>query len=228
MKRFFTNYSRKLLNSYLGIAIPKTIFFNFRYFPFKTAIKFPVLIFHNVILMNTKGKLFLDFPLKETMRIRIGFGETAIFDKKRSKTIWNVNGTIVFKGSAIIGHGSKIDVDGELILGDRFRIQAESTIIVKKKIIFGNNCLISWDCQFMDTDFHSIISHNEIINPDTTINIGNNCWFGCRCLILKGTEIGNNSVVAAGTVLNKAINGNNHLIAGVPGMIVKSDISWKA
>ena len=207
-------------------SFPKTIYFNLRYFPLKTAVKLPVLVSHNVLLKNTSGKLILDFTLRRGSRIWLGFGETAIFDRKRSKTIWNVKGTIIFQGSAMIGHGSRIDVDGELVLGDRFKIQAESSLIVKKKVTFGNNCLISWDCQFMDTDFHVIKQGDRTINPDRPINIGNNCWFSSRCLILKGSEIGNNIVIGAGTLLNKSIPGDNQLIAGTPARILKSDISW--
>jgi serine acetyltransferase len=207
-------------------SLPKTLLFNLRYFPLRTALKFSVIVSHNVLLKRTKGSLVLDFQHLKAGGIMIGFGETAIFDRKRSKTIWHVSGTIVFKGSAWIGHGSKIDVDGELVIGDKFKIQAESAIIVKKKIVFGTNCLISWDCQFMDTDFHVIKVSDEIVNPDWEIAIGNNCWFGSRCIVLKGSEIGNDVVVGAGTLLNRVIPGNNQLIGGSPARVLKSDISW--
>ena len=63
--------------------------------------------------------------------ISIGYGEVGIFDMKRSRSIWQVYGEVVFKGKANIGHGSKISVDknGTLELGNNFKTTAESAIV---------------------------------------------------------------------------------------------------
>ena len=55
-----------------------------------------------------------------------------------------------------IWNSAKFIVFGKLIFGDNSEITAESVIVFYKEIIFGENCLISWDNLIMDTDLHRI------------------------------------------------------------------------
>src|SRR5690606_18497240 len=120
----------------------KTIVFNFKTLPFKHAIKLPILISKNVYLKKHKGDIIINCTLK-TGLIQIGFGSVGIFDNKKSRSVWEVSGTVVFNGKCNIGHGSKISVakNAELTLGNNFVITAESSIIVTQKVKFGDNCL---------------------------------------------------------------------------------------
>lgn len=208
------------------LSIPKTLYFNFMYFDFKDAIKLPVFVSKNVILKQVKGNIIIKDSISTGM-IRIGFGDIGIFDKSRSKSIWDVCGIIVFNGNASIGHGSKINISGKLILGKNFKISAESTIICKKKLAFGDNCLVSWENLIMDTDFHKVYSYDKkLINCDRSIEIGNNVWIGCRCTILKGTRVKDNIVIAANTSLHSSFDFENAIIGGNPISILKNNISW--
>ena len=150
---------------------PKTIYFNFKYLPFNKAIKFPFFISNRVYLLQVKGEVYINSEIKTGM-INIGYGRIGIFDMKRSRTIWEVAGKIVFEGNAGIGHGSKISVGekGVLELGNNFTITAESSILAYNHIRFGENCLISWDCLIMDTDFHKIYDkEGTVINSPKPI-----------------------------------------------------------
>ena len=107
---------------YLALrAIPKTMYFNFKYLKFKDALKMPILVSHRVLLMETEGKIEINKYLKTAM-VRIGFGKVAIFDQHNSRTIWQVSGLVVFSGNTHIGHGSEISVasSGTLSFGDNF------------------------------------------------------------------------------------------------------------
>lgn len=128
----------------LNLLSYKIIYFNFRYLPYKQAIKFPFFISKKVYFKDLRGKIKLEGPISTGM-IKIGFGDVGIFDDKRSRSIWEVSGNIIFRGSAQIGHGSKISVaeNGTLILGNNFTITAESSIVAHLNIEFGNNCLLS-------------------------------------------------------------------------------------
>ena len=53
------------------------------------------------------------------------------------------------------------------------------------------------------------------------IKIGDNVWIGWNCTVLKGVQIGKNSVVAAGSVVLRGKYPNNSLIAGNPAKVVK-------
>jgi len=206
-----------------------TFYFNFTYFKFQDAIKLPVLVSKNTILKAIKGSVIIDGPLYYG-RVIIGGGHVGIFDKRRSKTMWEVSGTVNFKGKAYIGHGSKIVVirGGELILGDRFSITAETSIIAAKKIEFGNSCLLSWDILIMDSDAHTISNNlGEIINAPKEIIFGDGVWMGCRCTVLKGAIIPNGAVVGAGSIVSRELDKEQTLYAGVPAKLLKENISWK-
>lgn len=206
-----------------------TLYFNFKYFSVFQAIKFPVLISKHVILKTTEGSVSLPESISTGM-IRIGYGDIGIFDKKRSKSIWEVSGPVVFKGTAQIGHGSKISVgeNGSLEVGENLIITAESTVVCHKKITIGSNCLISWDCLIMDTDFHKIFDNtSQRTNPPSPVVIGDNVWIGVRNLILKGSIIPNNVVIGANSLIAKALTTENTIYAGNPIKLIKENITWQ-
>lgn len=213
------------------LGIVRSIPFNFKSFPLKIAYKLPIIISPFVCLKENNGIIKIENSKIEVGMIRIGFGGVGIFDSVFSRTIWQVSGTVIFKGKTNIGHGSKISVGklGKLEIGDNFIITAESSIICHKSIRFGNNNLISWENLFLDTDFHKIYNLNrkEIININKEIIIKDNVWIGCRNTFLKGTNISKNSIVASNSVINKEFLEENILIAGNPAKIVKKNVKWE-
>jgi acetyltransferase-like isoleucine patch superfamily enzyme len=211
------------------ISVIKTIYFNLKYLPFKQAIKLPVLISKKVYLKTSKGIIEINHSITFGM-IKIGFGDVGIFDEKRSRTIWQIYGKVIFYGTANIGHGSKISVakSGVLSLGNNFRITAESSIVVHLKIDFGSDCLLSWDTLVMDTDLHKIKNEFNIqVNCPSPINIGNSVWIGCRNLILKGAIIPDNSIIGANTLVNKELKHKNSIYVGNPVVRVKENVNWE-
>lgn len=52
------------------------------------------------------------------------------------------------------------------------------------------------------------------------IKIGRNCWIGSKVTILDGVTIGDNCVIAAGSVVNKSMP-TNSVIGGVPARVIK-------
>ena len=221
-----SQFCQKLWAHFRGL--PKTIYFNFHYLPLSQAIKLPIMLSHKVRLMECSGKIIL--PKKVHIRmIQIGFEGVGIFDAKYSRSIWQVSGTVIFNGTAAIGHGSKISVgkDAVLTIGNHFCITAESSIVCQKEITFGDDVLISWENLFIDTDFHHVKQNGNAINPPEKIIIGNHVWIGCRCTILKGSTIPSNSILGARSLVNKAVgNTERAIIAGSPAKVLKSDVDW--
>lgn len=208
-------------------SLPKTLRFNFHYFPLKTALKLPVVVSHRTYLRELHGKVELPDNVERAM-VKIGFGDVGHYDRKRSRGIWQVSGLVSFGGKASIGHGSKLSVRGNLKLGAGFNMTAESTIVCAKEITFGDDCLLAWDVLVMDTDEHPLFDKdNERINPDRPIVVGNHVWIGCKCVLLKGAEVPNDTVLAAGTLLKSAFAGENQVIGGNPPSILKRDVRWE-
>lgn len=210
----------------LFLSIPKTLRFNLHYFPLKVALRLPVVVSHRTYLRELHGEVELPETLNPGM-VRIGFGDVGHYDRRRSRTIWQVSGKVSFHGKTSIGHGSKISVRGHLELGSDFNITAESTIVCAKEICFGNDCLVSWDVLVMDTDEHPIFNaEQQRINPDAPIRVGNHVWIGCKCLLLKGSKLSDNTVVAAGTVCHGSVEGENQIIGGQPVKVLKKEVFW--
>jgi acetyltransferase-like isoleucine patch superfamily enzyme len=211
------------------LSLPKTLWFNGRYLGWAAVWRTPVVVSHRVILKKMAGQIIVPQPWHRAM-IRIGFGDVAVFDRKRSRSIWHNQGLIVFSGSAILNHGSRISVakNGHLLLGDGFHINAETTLVCRKKISFGRDCLLSWDVLIMDSDMHQLVDPDGVcINPDAEIRIGDHVWVGCRAMILKGSCIGDHTVIAAQSVVNGVFDRSHVLLAGSPARIVKQGIQWQ-
>jgi acetyltransferase-like isoleucine patch superfamily enzyme len=53
------------------------------------------------------------------------------------------------------------------------------------------------------------------------IIIGKDCWVGANSIILSGVQLGDRTVVAAGSVVTKSFVHGSVLIGGVPAKIMK-------
>lgn len=109
------------------------------------------------------------------------------------------------------------------------------------EIAFGNNCWVGTkftihgdgvficedNCDFAP-EVTIITGSHEIGNKDRRagkgkslkVIIGKGCWIGARSLIIGNVNIENSVVIAAGSYVIKDCP-KNHLIAGVPGKIIK-------
>lgn len=114
---------------------------------------------------------------------------------------------------------------GIIEIGDGFGISG-STIYSTCSIKIGKNATIGANCKIIDNDFHPLdpeqrkLNLNEEHTRRAPINIGDNCFIGMNSIILKGTTLGNNVVVGAGSVVH-GIFPDNCIIAGNPAKIIK-------
>jgi acetyltransferase-like isoleucine patch superfamily enzyme len=106
-----------------------------------------------------------------------------------------------------------------------------------EKIEIGSHCLISWNVGIADCDFHPLEPAQRLIDAQAlapyfkdrperpklktaAVKIGDNVWIGMNAVILKGVTVGENSVVAAGSVVTKSVEPNT-VVAGNPAAVVK-------
>ena len=111
----------------------------------------------------------------------------------------------------------------KISLGDRTLCNNNLFISAWDSVTIGEDCLIGHNCEFSDANGHEIDPSRRrefpgLIQP---IVIGNNVWFGHNCKILKGTRIGDNSIVAAGAVVSGEFSANV-IIGGVPAKVLRA------
>lgn len=106
-------------------------------------------------------------------------------------------------------------------IGDNTRING-AYIHAKIGITIGDKCVIASGVNVIDSNGHILNSLDRTLGRDIPkeIIIGNNVWIGLNVTILKGTIIGDNSVVSAGSIV-KGVFPNNSLIQGNPATLVK-------
>ncbi len=87
----------------------------------------------------------------------------------------------------------------------------------------GSDCRIAAGVTILDYNGHETYSLNRTVGIDvpSSVMIGNNVWIGLNAVIIKGTQIGDNCIVSAGSVV-KGIFLSNCIITGNPAKVVKS------
>ncbi len=142
--------------------------------------------------------------------------------------------------SILIGPGCNLnncrlyieDNDGKIELKRHVTITdcTELAVLEGKRIVVGEDCLFSRNIFFRTGDSHSIIdqSTGKRINPSEDITIGDHVWICQDVRILKGVTIGENSIVAMGSLLTKNIFPSHSIIGGIGGKIIKTGIDWSS
>lgn len=90
----------------------------------------------------------------------------------------------------------------------------------------GNNCMISSYVQVRTGDSHSIlVMEGNRINPAADVTIGDHCWLGEGCHIMKGVTLECDTIVSTGAIVTKSA-GPNVLVGGVPAKVLKDNVNW--
>lgn len=90
----------------------------------------------------------------------------------------------------------------------------------------GSKCMISSYVQVRTGDSHSILDmEGNRINPAADVNIGDHCWLGEGCHIMKGVTLERDTIVSTGAIVTKSA-GPNVLLGGVPAKVIKENVNW--
>lgn len=108
--------------------------------------------------------------------------------------------------------------NAKIVLGDNVGISGAS-ICAATSITIENNVLLGAGVKIWDTDFHPIQLNERIkdLNNGKSIPviIRKNVFIGANAIIMKGVEIGEQSVIGAGSVVSKSVPANE-IWAGNP------------
>lgn len=87
-------------------------------------------------------------------------------------------------------------------------------------ITLGDNCLVGHNVVFATLNHGFAPEERQSMLP-APIVVGCNVWIGSNSTILQGVTIGDNSIIAAGSVVTKDVPANA-IVAGVPARFIRS------
>ena len=113
-----------------------------------------------------------------------------------------ISGVIELKGNG-----------NNLTIGRRTRINdAYLGIHNGTKIAFGTGCLVAAHVDILTTDWHRIFDANgRHINAEEDVIIEDRVWIGGYVTVLKGSHIGNDTVVGYTSCCCRAVASQHHL-----------------
>ena len=162
---------------------------------------------------NIWGKFYIVMYEPENSSITIGNNVWMVSEEKRAGiTLFSCcKLTTIRKGQIKIGNN--VSLNG-------------SVITSKKHIEIGNDSMLAPNVIIVDSDFHAIWPPQERSKQvsddlDESVIIGNNVWIGMNSVVLKGVSIGDNSVIAAGSIVNSSIP-ENSVAAGNPAQVIRT------
>lgn len=213
------------------LGLPKSLYYNLKWFGIKEGIKLPALIGRKCIIRTCQDSKISIAPNAQTGDIKIGINQGPFLKGKGEYSYFNLahNAEIRFKGKCNINAGSIINISGGLCeFGNRFAANAHFLLSCEKEIRIGDDVLFGWDCTVIDGDGHTIVSNidNEKCNQPKVIEIGEHVWIGAKSTILKGTRVSDNSIIAYGSVLTKDNMISNVILGGNPAHILKEGVNW--
>ncbi|WP_244931121.1 acyltransferase [Nocardioides sp. W7] len=120
-----------------------------------------------------------------------------------------------------------------LVIGDRCVIGARTSLTAHESIVLGNDVWCGQDVFVSDASH----GYQEVATPigrqfgtHSPVVIGDGCWIGHGAIVLPGTRLGRNVVVAAGSVVRGEVD-DHAVVAGVPARVVRRHepgVGWVA
>jgi acetyltransferase-like isoleucine patch superfamily enzyme len=147
-----------------------------------------------------------------------------VFFGKRLELEIGKRGTIRFGRFTWIGDGTKIRChEGEVIVEDKTVMGQECTISAYKHVRIGEQCVVADRAMFIDFDHGTVeverpIRVQGIYKRD--VDVGSNVWVGYGACVLRGAQVGDNSVIGTNAVVAKDVPANA-VVGGVPARILR-------
>jgi acetyltransferase-like isoleucine patch superfamily enzyme len=137
-------------------------------------------------------------------------------------------GRIVLGRWVHLGDGNRLRAhEGTLRIGDKTVLGRENTLNCYLDLEVGPRCIVAdwvYMCDFdhRTDDVHRPIKDQGIVKAP--VRIGDDVWVGVKASVLRGTDVGRGSVLAAHTVVRDEVPPFS-VVAGVPGRVVRDRVA---
>jgi acetyltransferase-like isoleucine patch superfamily enzyme len=185
--------------------------------------------FYINILAITKGVFFVGNRVTIMGREKIHFSSgTTLGNNVKLSALGSIgfyigNNFSIKDYSIIDSFGSIKKESGTLRIGNNVGISENAYFGIRGNLTIGNDVIFGPGVKIF-TENHSMMLNGEAFRLQNEIRkdvtIGNNIWIGAGVIILAGVNIGDNSVIAAGSVVTSSIEAGS-IYAGVPARFLK-------
>lgn len=162
------------------------------------------------MLMNKDKLFFIIQPVLRHLPYKIGrLLRNSIYRLFLKKAGKNIN----FMEGIIIKYPSEIE------MGNNVTINQDCFIVGKGGLILGDDIMIGAGCKIVTTTHNAITRDKPMREQGMSfekITIGNDVWFGFNVVVLKGCNIGNGVILAAGCILTTKDVADYTIWGGVP------------
>jgi acetyltransferase-like isoleucine patch superfamily enzyme/GT2 family glycosyltransferase len=130
-------------------------------------------------------------------------------------------------GKSTISFSSRAEARPELVIGDGSFVGHQCAFHVARSVRIGNHCLLAGSVRIFDMDGHPTDAQERRSGAPTPaegirrVILGDDVWVGGGAIILKGVTIGDRSIVAAGSVVTRAVPPDT-IVAGNPARVVRT------
>ena len=137
---------------------------------------------------------------------------------------------LVVGGETRLRHAWIVVEDG----GSRITVGPQTTMtraVLQSKegghIGIGRDCMVGHYAEIANSDSHSLIdaADGQRLNPPANVVLGDHVWVCARCWVTKGSRIGENTVIAAGSRVSGDLP-RGVLAAGDPARIKRNGVTW--
>jgi acetyltransferase-like isoleucine patch superfamily enzyme len=139
--------------------------------------------------------------------------------------------------SWFVGH--KVSEEATLTIGNNVSVGYRGLISVVKSVSIGDRTMLAGNISIFDNPSHPMSPRRRFyhepfeLDESEPVEIGRNCWIGGNAYILRGVTIGDNSIVAAGSIVSKSVPPNT-LAGGIPAKVIRelpddlNESDWEA
>jgi acetyltransferase-like isoleucine patch superfamily enzyme len=108
-------------------------------------------------------------------------------------------------------------------IGAKTVMGQECTISAFQHVSIGRECILADRVMLIDFD-HGVVEVERPIRLQgiykRDVRVGHNVWMGYGACVLRGVEIGENSIVGTGAVVTKDVP-QNAVVGGVPARLIR-------
>lgn len=106
-------------------------------------------------------------------------------------------------------------------IGENFYANMNCVILDEAPVRFGDNVFVAPNCGFYTAGHpFDVTQRNSGLEYARPITVGNNVWIGAQVCVLPGVTIGDNSVIGAGSIVNRNIPADS-LAVGNPCRVIR-------